>query len=124
MIEEEPLEGEVLHDRTGAPVGSVVEVYRDDITQRPAWVVVDTASGPRFVPLRRAEDEVDGLQVPFEAALILAAPVYDADAGQLRPQDEAVLYDHYGMPFRLPFDQGLGGRVGGIAGDTTEGAVL
>lgn len=124
MIEEEPLEGEVLHDSTGNAVGSVVEVYRDDITQRPAWVVVDTSAGPRFVPLRRAEEEYDGLQVPFDTPLILAAPVYDADAGQLRPQDEAALYDHYGMPFRLPFDQGLGGEVGGVPGDTTEGAVL
>jgi hypothetical protein len=90
----------------GERLGSVTEIYRDDVTQRPAWVAVDLGGERRFVPLREAELVDGAVRVPYDRELVEDAPAYDPDAGQLREQDEALLYDHYGLPHRLPFDQG------------------
>jgi hypothetical protein len=90
----------------GVRLGSVSEIYRDDVSQRPEWVTVDLGGDRRFVPLREGE-LVDGeVRVPYSAEVVAGAPAYDPDAGQLREQDEAALYEHYGLPHALPFDQG------------------
>ena len=123
MINDEPIDSEIVLDGAGRPVGPVLEVYRNDVTQHLAWVAVSTPAGPRFVPLRTATRSPEAITVPFSTEQIVAAPVYDPEAGQLRVQDEAVLYEHYGLDHALPFDQGLSGTAVDSAGTAT-GAVL
>jgi len=90
-------------DAEGTRLGSVSEVYRDDVSQRPEWVSVDLGAIRRFVPLREAELVEGAVRVPYDRELVAAAPEFDPDAGQLREQDNALLYDHYGLAHPLPF---------------------
>jgi len=90
-------------DAEGTRLGSVSEVYRDDVSQRPEWVAVDLGSIRRFVPLRDADLVEGAVRIPYDRELVAAAPEFDPDAGQLRAQDNALLYDHYGLAHPLPF---------------------
>jgi hypothetical protein len=103
MIDERALETGRVLDSLGAAVGPVLAVYRGGDSQHPAWVAVDTGDGARFVPLRTAEDVAGGVRVPFTTDTIVQAPFFDPDAGNLSAEDEAELYEHYGMEHPPPF---------------------
>ncbi|RZS89509.1 hypothetical protein EV189_1276 [Motilibacter rhizosphaerae] len=93
-------------DSAGTRIGSVTEVYRSDNTQHPSFVAVDLGDAVRFVPVEGAEVTAGVLRVAFGEELVRSAPEYDAEGGQLEPADAALLYDHYGLPHGLPYQQG------------------
>jgi len=83
----------------GEKVGPVGEIYVDDVTGAPDWVTVRTGlfgTAETFVPLQAARVEGDDLVVPYAKDLIKDAPRVEAD-GALSPQEEQVLYRHYGV---------------------------
>lgn len=118
MIDEKALETGRVFDSLGAVVGAVLAVYRGSDAQHPAWVAVESGDGPRFVPLRTAQDVEGGVRVPFTTDTIVQAPVFDPDAGNISAEDEAELYEHYGLEHPLPFEVPDGGS------ESTSGAVL
>jgi uncharacterized protein (TIGR02271 family) len=83
-------------DSAGEKVGKVKDVYLDRHSQRPDWVLVSTGllGGSSFVPLTGAVITEETLQVGFAKEQITSAPDV-RDEGELSPDDEAVLYDHY-----------------------------
>ena len=90
--------GRVVTDH-GEKVGPVGEIYVDDVTSAPDWVTVRTGlfgTADTFVPLHDARVEGDDLVVPYAKDLIKDAPRIDAD-GALTPQEEQILYRHYGV---------------------------
>jgi stress response protein YsnF len=100
--------GRTVVDRDGDKIGTFDELYLDE-DDRPAWGAVTTGLfGMRqtFVPLSEAQPDGDVLRVPFGKDMVKDAPNVDPDT-QLGPEEEDLLYRHYG----------LGGRGGG-AGDT------
>jgi stress response protein YsnF len=90
--------GRTVVDRDGDKIGKFDELYLDD-SDRPAWAAVTTGLfGMRqtFVPLSEARADGDVLQVPFAKDMVKDAPSVDPDA-QLSPEEEDLLYRHYGL---------------------------
>jgi len=121
--------GDDLYDQSGDKIGKVEEIYLDAETGAPEWALVNTGlfgTKSTFVPLRDATEEGGSLRVPYEKAQVKDAPKIDPD-GELSQQQEAELYQHYGLEYsESRSDSGLpeGGAGTGTTGDagTTGGA--
>jgi hypothetical protein len=90
--------GRTVVDRNGQKIGTFDELFLDE-DDRPAWAGVTTGLFGRrqtFVPLSQAERVGEDLQVPYEEQAVKNAPNIDP-AEQLSANEEAVLYEHYGM---------------------------
>jgi hypothetical protein len=92
--------GATAYDPGGGEVGEVATVYLDQASGEPEWLTVTTGLfGPRqtFVPIARAhlrgprEVEFD-----LDKDIITGAPNIDPD-GELAREEEARLFQHYGM---------------------------
>ncbi|MBB5937093.1 PRC and DUF2382 domain-containing protein [Streptomyces zagrosensis] len=113
------LSGMHVVDPDGQKVGSVQQVYSDDITGVPEWITVRTGlfgMKETFVPLAGAQHSGGDLRVPYSKDEIKDAPRIDA-AGHLSPEEETELYRHYGLkqPGRRTTGQG---QAAGTAGGT------
>jgi Domain of unknown function (DUF2382)/PRC-barrel domain len=103
--------GRTVVDRDGDKIGKFDELYLDE-DDNPAWGAVTTGLfGMRqtFVPLAEAQADGDVLRVPFGKEQVKDAPNVDPDT-QLSPDDEDLLYRHYGL--------GGGGAGGGGRADS------
>ena len=90
--------GRTVVDRDGKKIGTFDELFLDE-DDRPAWAAVTTGLFGRrqtFVPLSQAERVGDDLQVPYDEQAVKDAPNIDPSE-QLSADEEAVLYEHYGM---------------------------
>jgi len=90
--------GRTLVDREGDKVGKIGEIYLDQQTGEPEWVLVKTGLfGTRstFVPISGATESGEDIRVSYEKSQIKDAPNVEAD-GQLSPDEERQLYAHYG----------------------------
>jgi hypothetical protein len=111
-------------DRDGATVGTVSEFYLDRETGHPTWALVNTGlfgTTRTFVPLVHATEIGDRLQVPYEKRHIKDTPHIDPH-DQLTPDEEAILFTHYGVEYRPSTDPepGVTGSPG--AGPDAPGA--
>ena len=92
--------GATAYDPGGGEVGEVATVYLDQASGEPEWVTVTTGlSGARqtFVPLARARLRGPGeVEFDLDKDTITGAPDIDAD-GELAEEEEARLFQHYGM---------------------------
>jgi sporulation protein YlmC with PRC-barrel domain len=86
--------GRDVMDPTGERLGKVREIYLDDATDRPEWVLVETDGGPRFVPLAAGGVEGEKIRVAYAAAAVAAAPELEPTK-ELTQDEERRLYDHY-----------------------------
>ncbi|GAA3752637.1 PRC-barrel domain-containing protein [Salinactinospora qingdaonensis] len=96
--------GHRLLDIDGNIVGKIGQVYFDDQTDAPKWITVRTGlfgTHEYFVPLRGARAMEEGLQVPFDKDTIKRAPSIDTDR-HISPDQEDIVYDHYGMRPEVP----------------------
>ncbi|MEV4432611.1 PRC-barrel domain-containing protein [Streptomyces sp. NPDC049555] len=102
-IDPRSLIGRKAFDRAGTRIGTVDEVYLDDVTGVPEWAAVRTGFFGRdaFVPLEVSSVEEDGLRVPFDRALIRQSPGFGVGR-HLSPQQELQLYRHYGLALPDP----------------------
>ena len=128
------LRGTTVIDPAGDKIGKVEEIYLDDRTNQPEWLLVNTGmfgTKSTFVPLQGASQQDDGVQVPFEKAQVKDAPNIDPDR-QLSQSEEAKLYEYYGMnysearsdsglPHSTSEDQGAVGHD--TSGPTTDSAM-
>ena len=110
--------GRTVVDRDGDKIGSVEEIYLDDQTGAPEWLLVKTGlfgTKSTFIPMRDAQPEGDdSVRVPFEKAQVKDAPNIDADQ-ELSQAQEQEIYSHYGMGYdESRSDSGL--PEGGAAG--------
>jgi PRC-barrel domain len=89
-------QGRQLIDGDGDAVGLIRSVDVDDAGE-PAWARVETGgrgAPTRVVPLTAASVHGPVVRVPYDRALILAAP---AVHGRLSGDDQAMLAEHYGL---------------------------
>mgnify|MGYP002649174526 FL=1 len=95
------LQNSTVFATDGDKIGSVGQVYLDDVTNEPTFVTVKTGLfGARetFVPLQQAQITADGITVPFEKSFVKDAPNVDAD-GSLTPEEEQRIYEYYSMEY-------------------------
>jgi hypothetical protein len=81
----------------GGRVGTVVEIYLDDATDRPEWVLVELEEGSRFVPLADGSVEGETIRVAHSASAVTGAPDF-GQTKELSQDQERRLYDHYSVP--------------------------
>jgi uncharacterized protein (TIGR02271 family) len=92
----EDLLGARVTGADGKVVGTVEQVFRDDVDGTPAWARVRAGKSGRFVPLGSSQVTPDGLSVPFDSQKILSGP--DIDAGQHMSAAQAEeLSRYYGL---------------------------
>jgi len=80
----------------GKVVGTVEQVFRDDVDGTPAWARIRAGKAGRFVPLGSSQVTSDGLSVPFDSQKIMSGP--DIEAGQHMSAAQAEdLSRYYGL---------------------------
>src|SRR3954465_14071076 len=98
MQDIETWRGRTLVDRDGDKIGKIEYVYLDRSSGEPEWVAVKTGlfgSNLSFVPIHGADTAGDDLRVVYEKDQVKDAPNIDPD-GELSPEEERRLYQHYG----------------------------
>jgi uncharacterized protein (TIGR02271 family) len=110
--------GQQLFGRDGDKLGKIVDVYLDDQTNKPEWFAVTTGmfgKNVSFVPIAQASAYEGDIFVPYDKSTVKASPNAEPD-GQLSQQEEARLYQHYGLAYgEQRSDSGL--PEGGSADD-------
>jgi len=89
--------GRTLVDRDGVQIGACTAVLFDDATRVTEWVCSEVAGAAVFIPAVGAAESDDTVQVAVSRDAVTRAPSV-GDAQHISAEDEAVLYQHYGMP--------------------------
>jgi len=117
--------GRDLIDQNGHAVGVITDLYVDDATGRPEWAAVKSgvfSSRVTFVPLSQATPHGLRVQVPYGQSHIHEAPHLDPH-GHLSVDEEARLYQHYGLDYAPAADpSGAGSEFIAPATDRVEDA--
>jgi uncharacterized protein (TIGR02271 family) len=92
----EELLGAQVIGADGKVVGTVEQVFRDDVDGTPAWARVRSGKTGRFVPLGSSQVTKDGLSVPFDSQKIMGGPNIDAGQHMSAAQAED-LSRYYGL---------------------------
>ena len=83
---------------SGDRLGAVDQIFLDEATGTPEWVLVTLDDGAAFVPLAGATVEERSIRVDQDAERVQAAP--RPEAGEtLSVRDEKRLYEHYGLEY-------------------------
>ncbi|MBF6225522.1 PRC-barrel domain-containing protein [Nocardia abscessus] len=94
----ETLIGSSVYGPEGEKIGKVKRVYVDNNSGSPTWIAVSTGlfSADALVPLAGAEHRPESatLQVRVGKEAVKASPQLDHN-GQISPQAEQELFDHY-----------------------------
>ncbi len=93
--------GHNLVDPDGEKIGKIDEIYLDEDTGQPEWLAVSTGMfGTKlsFVPIAGANSNGQDMVSKWTKAQVKDAPNAEAD-GQLSQDEEARLYQHYGMNY-------------------------
>ena len=101
----EDLLGARVTGADGKVVGTVEQVFRDDVDGTPAWARVRAGKSGRFVPLGSSQVTADGLSVPFDSQKIMSGPEIDAGQHMSAAQAEE-LSRYYGLT--VPTQQSRG----------------
>ena len=99
-LDTEQLMDAAVYDVEGSLVGTVSDVYEDDDSGRPEWLLVATGFLPRgsHVPVRDVVLYEDGIRLPYTSERVKSAPELDITTDELSEEDEAALYVYYGIP--------------------------
>ena len=82
----------------GDRLGAVDQIFLDEATGTPEWVLVTLDDGTAFVPLAGASVEAESIRVEQDAERVQAAP--RPEAGEtLSVADKKRLYEHYGIEY-------------------------
>jgi uncharacterized protein (TIGR02271 family) len=92
----EELLGAQVTGADGKVVGTVEQVFRDDVDGTPAWARVRSGKTGRFVPLGSSQVTRDGLSVPYDTQKIMGGPSIDAGQHMSAAQAEE-LSRYYGL---------------------------
>src|SRR4051812_9287754 len=113
-------------DVSGEKIGKLEAIYLDAETDQPEWALIKTGllggSSP-LVPLVGATTEGEAVRVNFPKDQVKDAPSVKAN-DELSQEEEARLYQHYGLEYSfVPSGSGLaeGGGQGGAAGAAAAG---
>lgn len=80
----------------GQQIGTVEQVFADDVTGAPTFITVKNGDRESYIPVSGAEFEADTVTVPFSEDVVDAAPSA-AEAEELSLEQETSLYRYYGI---------------------------
>lgn len=86
----------------GEKIGKIGQLYLDDETGRPEWVTATTGlfgGAETFIPLAQASLENESIVVPYDKDTVKGAPRMDDAEGHLGKDQEAGLYEYYGLAY-------------------------
>jgi hypothetical protein len=89
--------GTQVGDRVGLSVGTVCDVYYDQATSQPAWLLVNARERLVLVPAEGALSWSVRVIVPHDRELIDAAPALAAPPAVLAGEPLLRLARHYGV---------------------------
>ena len=110
--------GQDVVDPNGDKVGTIEDIYLDRQSGEPEWAAVKTGlfgTKVNFVPLQGATPAGDEIRLAHDKATIKDAPNVEAD-GELSPEEERRLYDHYGRGDYADWDDSSEDRTEGVLG--------
>lgn len=92
--------GGALVDEGDRRLGTIEEIYFDEPTGRPQWLVVRNGRFSRrsFVPLTDAKRIPEGIMTPYDRHTIESAPRIAADE-DLGEEQAHALYSHYDLAY-------------------------
>jgi uncharacterized protein (TIGR02271 family) len=96
--------GRTVVDQEGAKVGTLEEIYLDQRTDRPEWMLIHTGlfgTKSSFAPLAGARLDDEQVRIGYSKQEVKDAPSVEADR-ELSPEEEARLYAHYGLDSSEP----------------------
>lgn len=90
-----------VYDSQGEKVGKVDDLFIDEETGQPEWVLVDTGmlSPTVLVPVSPLNRSEQGFVAPYTKEQIESSPRADKDADTISQREERKLYDHYGIAY-------------------------
>ena len=109
----------------GDKIGTLEEVYLDTQSGQPEWATVTTGllgMKQTFVPLAQADPDGGRVVVPYSKDQVKDAPSVDPD-GELSPDEESALYNHYGVDTGTTVRSGQEQVGGDVSGPTTDDAM-
>ena len=97
--------GRDAYDVDGDKIGSIKDIYFDDVTGRPEWIEVKAGlfKGTRLAPLSGARveadtgDAEDRLRLAVDKDRVKDAPDMDTGDDHLSSEQERELYSYYGF---------------------------
>jgi len=92
----EALLGARVTGSDGKVIGTVEQVFRDDVDGTPTWARVRSGKTARFVPLGNSQVTADGLSVPFDSPKVMNGPSIEAGQHMSAAQAEE-LSRYYGL---------------------------
>ena len=94
-------QGRTLIDSAGEKIGKIDQLYYDEQRGKPEWATVNTGlfgGKSNFVPLAGAAPDGEQLRVAVTKEQVKDAPSVAPD-GELTQEEEARLFEHYGVPY-------------------------
>ena len=92
-------EGKPLISSDGERIGVVSETYKDSVTGKIEWLLLDAGlAEPRnlLVPAADIEEDEESLHAPYTAEVILQQPAAEAE-GALAPEALSILSSYFGL---------------------------
>lgn len=105
-----------LIDINGEKIGTVNDMYNDDVTGEPEWLQVKSGffgSHTSLVPVAQVRRSGDDLMVSFTKDRVREAPQV-ANSQGLSSTEQRVLYEYYGLALATP--PPAGSNIAGAAG--------
>jgi uncharacterized protein (TIGR02271 family) len=99
--------GRDVVDSNGDKIGTLEDIYLDRNSGEPEWAAIRTGlfgTKVSFAPLRDASPTEDEIRIPYDKSQVKDAPNVEAD-GELSPEEEQRLYQHYGRSDYGEWDQ-------------------
>ncbi|MFO7689837.1 MAG: PRC and DUF2382 domain-containing protein [Cryobacterium sp.] len=95
--------GADVRDPDDGKIGTIGQVYIDQVDGSPRWVSVRTGLfgvSESFIPLNQADWTGNDLRVPYDKKFVKDAPRIDVEADRaLTDVEERELYHHYGLDY-------------------------
>lgn len=73
-MQERELTGARVTGTDGQVIGTVEQVFNDDVSGKPVWARIRAGKTSRFIPLGGTRMSADGFSVPFDTQKIMSGP--------------------------------------------------
>jgi stress response protein YsnF/sporulation protein YlmC with PRC-barrel domain len=95
-MQERELTGARVTGADGQVIGTVEQVFNDDVSGKPVWARIRAGKTSRFIPLGGTRMSADGFSVPFDTQKIMSGPDLGVERHMSAAQADELRH-HYGL---------------------------